>query len=158
MKKKLGCLTRGIAVLVMLGVIAAIAASYLGGDDDATDVAIRGVVVIESGEDWETSSEGCVGAGAFSDIHPGQSVTVQDASDDGRSVTTEIISGSAFDDGGCSLVFDANAHDAETYSITIGDSVTATCNADVFADINGTKAVDIVVTSDGATCRNAREH
>lgn len=119
-------------------------------------VSLNGVVFLHGATtDGTAFGVDCRGVGEFSDIGPGVDIHI-DAEEYPDIGPYEIVHGRGNDEGACELPFGGDIHAADTYAITVGESIDLECSAEDTYEWPEMTFLHVHVSSDGETVECVR--
>lgn len=133
MKRTIGCLTRGFIFVVLVGIIAAVAVSFIGGDSDSEKHTLLGDVLVMKDEGIEVSGDTCTASFWGQPLAGGDAIHIEDGSTDG--VDAALADGVVTPEGNCSFEFVADVGDTDLYAFTINGRTVLRTDEQIGKDI-----------------------
>lgn len=117
MKRMLGCLTRGVIFIALVAIIAVVAVSFAGDDDEAKKYTLLGEVLVMSDEGIAIDGDTCTATFWGDPLAGGEGIHIEDGSTDG--IDTALADGKVTPEGNCSFEFVAEVGETDLYGFTI---------------------------------------
>lgn len=116
MRKTFGCLMRGTALIVLLGIIGVVAFSFID-DGESEKYTLLGEVLVMADEGISIEGDTCTATFWDTVLVGGENIWIGDGTDEG--INTTLAEGFVTGEGNCSFEFVADVEDTDIFGFTV---------------------------------------